>query len=71
MLKGKVFSQYLIGARNNYSNIKLVKKICKLLDKIKPNKSGLNSYSDLIKFVSDRPGHDVKYLLIPPKLKMN
>ena len=69
MLKGKVFSQYLIGARNNYSNIKLVKKICKLLDKIKPNKSGLNSYSDLIKFVSDRPGHDVKYSIDPTKIE--
>ena len=69
MLNGKVFSQYLIGARNNYSNIKLVKKICKLLDKIKPNKSGLNSYSDLIKFVSDRPGHDVKYSIDPTKIE--
>ena len=68
-VKGKVFSQYLIGARNNYSNIKLVKKICKLLDKIKPNKSGLNSYSDLIKFVSDRPGHDVKYSIDPTKIE--
>ncbi len=69
MLNGKVFSQYLIGARNTYSNIGLVKKICRMLDMIKPNEFGLKSYLDLVKFVKDRPGHDEKYSIDPSKIE--
>ncbi len=69
ILNGKVFSQYLIGARNTYSNIGLVKKICRMLDMIKPNEFGLKSYLDLVKFVKDRPGHDEKYSIDPSKIE--
>ncbi len=63
--KGKVSEIYNIGANNEYSNIFIVKKICKILDKkIKPKKSFLN----LLKFVKDRPGHDFRYSINPTKI---
>ena len=71
MLNGKVFSQYLIGARNTYSNIGLVKKSVECWDMIKPNEFGLKSYLDLVKFVKDRPGHDEKYSIDPSKIEKN
>ena len=67
--KGKLFTQYLIGSRNNLSNIKLVKKICKILDRIVPNKFGLKSYSELITFVKDRLGHDKRYSIEPGRIE--
>ena len=67
--KGKLFTQYLIGSRNNISNIKLTKKICEILDKIMPNKFGLKSYSELITFVKDRLGHDKRYSIDPGKIE--
>ena len=46
------------------SNIKLTKKICEILDKIKPNKFGLKSYTELITFVKDRLGMIKDILMI-------
>ena len=56
--KGKPGSHYCIGGSEEKSNINLCKKICKILDDLKPQKT---SYSSLIKFVDDRPGHDYRY----------
>ena len=56
--KGKPGSHYCIGGSEEKSNINLCKKICKILDDLKPQKT---SYSSLIKFVDDRPGHDFRY----------
>ena len=64
-----MFTQYLIGGRNNISNIKLTKKICEILDRIMPNKFGLKSYSELITFVKDRPGHDQRYSIDSGKIE--
>ena len=55
---GKVGKKYLIGGNNERTNIDLVKMICNYLDKVKPQK---DSYKRLIKYVSDRPGHDFRY----------
>ena len=57
-LKGKPGSRYCIGGGEEKSNISLCKKICNLLDYLKPKQ---NSYSSLIEFVDDRPGHDFRY----------
>ena len=57
-LKGKPGSRYCIGGGEEKSNINLCKKICNLLDYLKPKKS---PYSSLIEFVDDRPGHDFRY----------
>ena len=67
--KGKVGETYNIGGNNEIQNIEVVNKICDILDMLKPNKlNGLNSYRDLISFVEDRPGHDVRYAIDARKI---
>ena len=56
--KAKPGSHYCIGGSQEKSNINICNKICNLLDNLKPQKS---SYSSLIEFVDDRPGHDFRY----------
>jgi dTDP-glucose 4,6-dehydratase len=63
---GQIGESYCIGAENEISNIEIVKKICEILDDIKPEKK---PYRDLITFVSDRPGHDYRYATDASKLK--
>lgn len=66
--KGKVGETYNIGGDNQISNIKLVSKICEILDKLVPRKNK-SSYKTLISFVRDRPGHDFKYAINSGKIK--
>jgi dTDP-glucose 4,6-dehydratase len=68
--KGRVGGEYAIGANNEQKNITLVKKICSILDEIAPlvevpqlRQRGLESYAELIQFVTDRPGHDHRYAI--------
>ena len=56
--KGKPGSRYCIGGSEEKSNLNVCKKICNLLDYLEPRQ---NSYSSLIEFVEDRPGHDFRY----------
>ncbi len=56
--KGKPGSHYCIGGGEEKNNLNICKKICNLLDDLKPQEF---SYSSLIKFVEDRPGHDFRY----------
>ena len=57
-VKGKPGSHYCIGGGVEKSNINICKKVCNLLDDLKPQKF---PYSSLIEFVDDRPGHDFRY----------
>ena len=72
---GKIGEKYNIGARNSIENIILVKNICSILDIIYPPinnpkvKDSYDSYSKLIKYVADRPGHDVHYAIDPSKIE--
>ena len=66
--KGEVFETYNIGGSNEIQNIDIVKTICKELDKLMPHPKG-NNYSDLISFVSDRPGHDKRYAINSTKIE--
>ncbi len=63
--KGKIGETYNIGGSNEVSNIEVVTKICLLLDEMMPKK---NPYSDLIKFVDDRLGHDRRYAIDNSKI---
>ena len=65
--KGKIGETYNIGGNNEHSNLEVAKTICTLLDKTRPRNSG--SYSELIQFVEDRPGHDMRYAIDASKLK--
>ncbi|MFC0179789.1 dTDP-glucose 4,6-dehydratase [Thorsellia kenyensis] len=67
--KGKVGETYNIGGHNERKNIDVVKTICSLLEELVPNKpSKIQKYEDLITFVTDRPGHDVRYAIDASKI---
>ena len=61
---------YNIGGHNEKTNLEVVQLICRTLEKLHPryHDSGL-SYEDLIKFVADRPGHDVRYAIDASKIE--
>jgi dTDP-glucose 4,6-dehydratase len=63
--EGKIAETYNIGGHNEKQNIEVVKTICTILDKKVPKDS---PYSDLITFVADRPGHDVRYAIDASKI---
>ncbi|HEY5551890.1 MAG TPA: dTDP-glucose 4,6-dehydratase [Opitutaceae bacterium] len=65
---GKVGETYNIGGNNELRNIDLVRLLCGLLDELKPRADG-KSYADQITFVTDRPGHDLRYAIDASKIK--
>jgi len=68
--KGGLGETYNIGGHNEKKNIDVVRTICSILDEVRPEKpNGINQYSDLITFVKDRPGHDVRYAIDATKIK--
>ncbi|WP_234495028.1 dTDP-glucose 4,6-dehydratase [Vibrio maritimus] len=68
--EGKVGETYNIGGHNEKANIDVVKTICSLLEELVPNKpQGVNHYQDLIAYVTDRPGHDVRYAIDASKIE--
>lgn len=61
---------YNIGGHNEQKNIDVVKSICQLLEELAPNKpEGVAHYADLITYVKDRPGHDLRYAIDATKIK--
>ncbi|MDC3192304.1 dTDP-glucose 4,6-dehydratase [Pseudoalteromonas elyakovii] len=68
--EGKVGETYNIGGHNEKQNIEVVHTICELLEELVPNKpEGITNYKDLITFVKDRPGHDVRYAIDATKMQ--
>ena len=62
-------STYNIGGHNEQANIDVVRSICTLLEEMAPQKpAGVANYADLITFVADRPGHDVRYAIDAGKI---
>ena len=59
---GRPGETYNIGGKNERTNIDVVRTICRMLDEMKPAASG-KPYEALIKFVTDRPGHDRRYAI--------
>ncbi|MBW4561946.1 MAG: dTDP-glucose 4,6-dehydratase [Mojavia pulchra JT2-VF2] len=59
--QGKVGETYNIGGLNEQTNLTVVEKICAILDDLAPKPD--YSYSSLITFVKDRPGHDRRYAI--------
>ena len=66
--KGINGETYNIGGKNEIKNIEVVKKVCDLMDELRPKKEG-NSYHELITFVDDRLGHDYRYGLNISKIE--
>ena len=55
-----------IGGENEARNIDIVHKICAILDAKRPTD---HPYADLITFVTDRPGHDMRYAIDPTRIR--
>ena len=66
--KGKVGETYNIGGNNEIKNIDVIQIVCAVLDEILPRDNGL-VYSELIHYVTDRPGHDLRYAIDATKIE--
>lgn len=67
--EGEIGETYNIGGHNEKANIDVVRTICALLEELVPNKpEGVVKYEDLINYVKDRPGHDVRYAIDAAKI---
>ncbi len=64
--RGDVGKSYNIGGENEATNIDLVRKICALLDERRPDGA---PHERLIEFVTDRPGHDLRYAIDPTRIR--
>ena len=64
--EGKVGETYNIGGHNEKANLTVVETLCDLLQEMVPQD---NRYRDLITFVTDRPGHDVRYAIDASKIE--
>lgn len=64
--QGKSGETYNIGGHNERNNLQIVHSVCRILDEKRPRKEG--KYADLISFVTDRPGHDLRYAIDAAKL---
>jgi dTDP-glucose 4,6-dehydratase len=65
--RGVAGDSYNIGGNNEYSNIAVVRSICKLTDELAPSAS-IGRREQLITFVADRPGHDARYAIDASKI---
>ena len=63
---GEIGKSYNIGGENEISNLDLVRKLCVIMDTMRPRNAG--SYKDLIRFVPDRLGHDTRYAINPKRM---
>ncbi|MEF9674809.1 dTDP-glucose 4,6-dehydratase [Pectobacterium aroidearum] len=70
--EGVVGETYNIGGHNERKNIEVVQTICRLLDERVPDRpAGINKYEELITYVADRPGHDLRYAIDARKIYNN
>jgi len=65
--KGRIGRTYNIGGENEARNIDIVRTICRLLDEKRPRAEG--PHEELIAFVTDRPGHDLRYAIDPTRIR--
>jgi dTDP-glucose 4,6-dehydratase len=64
--RGRIGETYNVGGRNERRNIEVVEAICGVLDRLVPSD---RPRTDLIEFVTDRPGHDARYAIDATKLE--
>ncbi len=68
--QGTIGETYNIGGHNEKQNIDVVKTLCSLLEELVPQKPvGIDRYEDLITYVKDRPGHDLRYAIDASKIE--
>jgi dTDP-glucose 4,6-dehydratase len=67
---GQIGETYLIGGNNEKTNLEVVRHICGLLNELVAEKpDGITDFNQLISFVADRPGHDLRYAIDARKLQ--
>ena len=66
LARGKIGRSYNSGGENEAKNIDLVRMICAILDRLRPADT---PYQSLISFVTDRPGHDLRYAIDPTRIR--
>ncbi|MEI4195523.1 dTDP-glucose 4,6-dehydratase [Roseovarius sp. E0-M6] len=64
--RGTVGRSYNIGGENELSNLELVRRLCAILDELRPETA---PHDRLITFVTDRPGHDARYAIDPARMR--
>ena len=64
--RGRIGEKYNVGGRNERRNIDVVRAICAILDRLRPAD---RPHAELIEFVADRPGHDLRYAIDATKLE--
>jgi dTDP-glucose 4,6-dehydratase len=67
LARGRIGETYNIGGNSERRNIDLVHGLCEFLDRARPHEAG--SYSRLISYVQDRPGHDRRYAIDAGKIR--
>jgi dTDP-glucose 4,6-dehydratase len=63
---GRIHETFNVGGRNERTNLEVVRSICEILDRLAPKSF---RHGDLIRFVTDRPGHDARYAIDASKLE--
>ncbi len=67
---GVVGETYNIGGHNEKQNLEVVHSLCAILEELAPEKpAGIERYADLITYVQDRPGHDIRYAIDASKIQ--
>ena len=70
VFEGEVGETYNIGGHNEKTNLHVVETLCDLLDqRIVDKPGGIESFRELITFVTDRPGHDKRYAIDASKIE--
>jgi len=69
--QGVIGETYNIGGHNEMANLDVVNMLCRLLEEMAPNNKppSIQNYTDLITFVKDRPGHDLRYAIDASKIQ--
>lgn len=68
LTQGKIGETYNIGGHNEKNNLEVVKTLCATLDELLPD-SPYKPHEQLISFVTDRPGHDLRYAIDASKIE--
>jgi len=70
LLRGALGETYNIGGHNEQRNLDVVETLCSLLDELVPTRpAGRKQHRELITFVTDRPGHDLRYAIDAGKIE--
>lgn len=69
VLEGNDGETYNIGGHNEKTNLEVVKTLCRILDEMVPeHPDEIDKYEELITYVDDRPGHDIRYAIDASKI---